>query len=669
MNQPNAQPSPRIDQSQQSGGVSLGAYNQITHLELGDVVAGDKTVIQKIELIRYIGNTRPHNQQMRADLLRAYCSEVAARYAIWRQRYATIPMMTHTLMVSHPTSAFHEREDLTFIALRQAYTVYNRPEKESPLEKYVFTDLRDGLARFDHLLLLGPPGGGKTTALWRLALDLAEVGMAGDCATSLPIFVRLGGLQPNQSLRELIEKDLTSASLENAQGLRFPLTAHRALVSILDELLDEGHLVLLWDGLNEVPRSCFASSASELEVFRHEHPGSLKGARTQSVVTCRADDHILLLEECKKDPYPVQSVTIQGLDKETIHQMVIGRLGTSKGSALLEALSLPEHVALAGLARTPLLLTMLCEVYDAAGILPYNRGQLLQQFVVQRWAWERQRRQEGWITAEVQKRAFSQLAYSITEGSGRGTSVSTDWAKAQIRKTVLRTNIIELLRLGRAADLIEFVADGLQMRFTHQLVQEYFTAVELQKKLRQAKNWQILPFWGGDIAQSILRKFSRQGERTGWEETLLLLAGIEGNTGMGRALIRNFVSQPLQAARLLEAESVNGDPALQDEVRTAALQDIIGKPFDIRRRLDAGRALGLIGDLRFPVHETEWPKSLVSLSNTLISTGDHYWRYVPAGSYRVGVTEKDFSSALHDISHFWIARFPVTVSQFARFWD
>ncbi|NTW00851.1 MAG: hypothetical protein HGA19_06005, partial [Oscillochloris sp.] len=126
-------------------------------------------------------------------------------------------------------------------------------------------------------------------------------------------------------------------------------------------------------------------------------------------------------------------MTIQGLDGETIRQVVIGRLGAAQGAALLEALHQPEHAALAGLARTPLLLTMLCEVFDAAGTLPRNRGQLLQQFVARRWAWEHERRPEGWITAEVQEQAFARLAYAITANAGRGTSIPRAFAEKHLR--------------------------------------------------------------------------------------------------------------------------------------------------------------------------------------------------------------------------------------------
>jgi len=658
MNPHDPSPFSSVNQSQQSGGVNFGAYNQNQQVKIGDVVSGDK-----ITIISYTGDAHPRTPAMRAALLHAYRSEVAARYTVWRRRYATLPMVAQPMVAPHPSPSGYEREELSFMALRHAFSSANHAPEPAPPETHTFTDLRDGLARYGHMLLLGPPGGGKTTALWRLALDLAEAGLAGDDAASLPVFVRLGGLQPGQSLPDLLRADLASASLEDAHGLRFPLTAHRALAGLLDDLLTDGRLTVLWDGLNEVPRSQFAASARALDTFRRDHPGRLGGSPTQSVTTCRADDHAMLREECGSDPYPVQGVTIQGLDQETIRQVVIGRLGDAQGAALLDALSQPDHTALAGLARTPLLLTMLCEVYDAAGVLPRNRGQLLQQFVAQRWAWEQQRRPEGWIDVAIQERALAHLAYEMTWSVGRGTSVSRRFSEKHLRVAGDTPDLTKLLHLGRSADLVEILADGAQVRFTHQLVQEYFAAVGLQTKLRATARLQQ----GAWLRRRILARYIQPGERTGWEETLLLLAGIEGNVGMARELIRSFVAQPLQAARLLEAEGAGTDTALRDEVRAEALRQISVWPLDQGRQIDAGNALGLLGDPRLPISDTEWHASLPNLSTTFTAAGDHYWRYVPAGRYRIGGWKKDEPTAEHDVATFWMARLPITVAQFSRF--
>jgi formylglycine-generating enzyme required for sulfatase activity len=661
MSHPDQPPSRSVNQSQQSGGVTLGAYNQFR-----DVVVGDTITIQTLQIISYTGDARPHDPAMRADLRRAYRSEVATRYAVWRRRYATLPMVAQPMVAPHPSPSGYEREELSFMALRHAFSSANHAPEPAPPETHTFTDLRDGLARYGHMLLLGPPGGGKTTALWRLALDLAEAGLTGDDSASLPVFVRLGGLQPGQSLPDLLRADLASASLEDAHGLRFPLTAHRALAGLLDDLLTDGRLTVLWDGLNEVPRSQFAASARALDTFRRDHPGRLGGSPTQSVTTCRADDHALLREECGSDPYPVQGVTIQGLDQETIRQVVIGRLGDTPGAALLDALSQPDHAALAGLARTPLLLTMLCEVYDAAGVLPRNRGQLLQQFVAQRWEWEQQRRPEGWIAAEVQESALARLAYTITESTGRGTSVPRAFADRHLRATGGAADPADLVQLAQSADLIEPLADGAQVRFTHQLVQEYFAAVAVRGKLQQANSWQTLPLLGGMAKRQLLRRYARPGARTNWEETLLLLAGMDGDGSMAHELIRAFLGDPIRAVQLILASDIPPSPELQTEI-IEGLTGIFRDPtHNQERRRAAGSHYTHLQHPYIPLTQAEWQREW-QRRNERFGVPDGYFCYVPAGRYRIGGWGKDEPTAEHDVAAFWIARLPVTVAQYAPF--
>ena len=108
-----------------------------------------------------------------------------------------------------------EREDLHFEAISRKFAhACAVPDQDNPqVSTHTFTDLREGLQRFGDLLLPGPPGGGKTTALWRLALDLAEDGLYRDPDAPLPIFVRLGGWQEHQTPIDLLKYELASAVL------------------------------------------------------------------------------------------------------------------------------------------------------------------------------------------------------------------------------------------------------------------------------------------------------------------------------------------------------------------------------------------------------------------------------------------------------------------------
>ena len=112
---------------------------------------------------------------------------------------------------------------------------------------------------------------------------------------------------------------------------------------------------------------------------------------------------------------------------------------------------------------------------------------------------------------------------------------------------------------------------------------------------------------------------------------------------------------------------------LEDEIETP-LRKALVELFAIRSaaipsadRVIAGQVLGELGDPRFPVHSDQWRESLARLSATLTNQGEHYWRYVPAGTYRIGGWEDAEPSIDHKLPFFWIARLPITVAQFARF--
>ena len=335
-----------------------------------------------------------------------YLEEIRWRYADWRTRYVPLAMHAQRQRSAERATQLYEREQLVFAGLRQAFAEVERPETGQPdaarFESWSFSDLRNGLQTAGDLLLLGPPGGGKTTALWRLALDLAEDGHDRP-DTRLPVFVRLGGRQVGQSLADLLQHELQTASLTDADQRLYELPGHRALASHLEHLVRAGRLVLLWDGLNETPRDLFESTARDLDAFRRTYPGRINTERNQHLITCRTDDYALLVESCKgQPPLVIAQATIQGLDPATIRLMILRRLGETAGHALLAALERPEYRALAELARTPLLLTMLCAAYEAKQALPDNRGKLIQAFVQTRSVWEREHAPTTWLEPTIQ---------------------------------------------------------------------------------------------------------------------------------------------------------------------------------------------------------------------------------------------------------------------------
>ncbi len=104
-------------------------------------------------------------------------------------------------------------------------------------------------------------------------------------------------------------------------------------------------------------------------------------------------------------------------------------------------------------------------------------------------------------------------------------------------------------------------------------------------------------------------------------------------------------------------------PTVEEDLISQIEDEALQRP----ARLRAAARLATLGDPRYPVTLDEWRATLASLSTTFTRAGRHYWRYVPAGSYTIGGWEADQPSVDVALPQFWVARFPITVAQYAPF--
>jgi formylglycine-generating enzyme required for sulfatase activity len=76
----------------------------------------------------------------------------------------------------------------------------------------------------------------------------------------------------------------------------------------------------------------------------------------------------------------------------------------------------------------------------------------------------------------------------------------------------------------------------------------------------------------------------------------------------------------------------------------------------------------------YPVTLDEWRDEVAQLSMTFTREGNHYWRYVPGGTYTIGgwlddddqENDEQADIALPD---YWVAKYPITVQQYRQFID
>ena len=164
-------------------------------------------------------------------------------------------------------------------------------------------------------MLLGEPGAGKTTTLWKLAADLVTRARA-DAAAPLPLLIRLKRwTEADQSLHDFIASELGE------------------LVAHLDSLLKAKRAALLLDGLNELPASQHTDKYAKVKAFieTHQHPDLL------AIVSCRVLDY-------DQVDLGFDRINITPLDPLRIREFVTRYLGDEKGEALFWRLAGGDEV-------------------------------------------------------------------------------------------------------------------------------------------------------------------------------------------------------------------------------------------------------------------------------------------------------------------------------------
>jgi formylglycine-generating enzyme required for sulfatase activity len=453
------------------------------------------------------------------------------------------------------------------------------------------------------------------------------------------------------------------------------------LAPYLETYRASGRLLLLLDGLNEMPQASYAGRVGRIREVLERQPDETV------LVTCRELDYVVELEG-------LQRVEVSALDEGRIRAFLHNYLGQVAGERLFWVMcgdevrdlwdtwqqaggtwaefwmaeKMPESVfakttaeqdrlwgrlrrdppALLGLARNPYLLLMTAQVYAAAGgELPANRARLFAAFVDTLLDRERKRHPEGWIDPERQKEGLAALAYAMQAERGRGTAVEREWAVARLRETVPDCDTERLLYLASSATLLD--ADGATIRFFHQLLQEYFAGKEMGKRV--AAGEALASYWP--------RK--RWWEPSGWEETVILMSGMEADAS---ALLEKLAAvNPVVAARCL----VEGGAQASETIRRGVAKALIARMTDKKEppvaRARAGGFLARLGD----------PRPGVGLRPDGLP--DIAWCEVPAGPFLMGSDKGKDPQAYDDelpqhevtLQGYRIARYPVTNAQYAAF--
>ena len=231
------------------------------------------------------------------------------------------------------------------VQLLQPKQAAQRPEQAEKTERL---PVLDGICKYaaEHVLLMGRPGSGKSTALLRLLVDEATRSLA-DPAATVPVLVELRYLDADRpSVLERIGAFLQSHALAVEEAT-------------IKAALAQGRLLLLIDGVNELPSE---SARRAVARFRQDY------AKTPMIFTTR---DIAIGGDVGID----KKLEMQPLTEAQMRQFVQAYL-PEQGEPMLRQL----QGRLREIGQTPLLLWMLCEVFRGLNQLPSSLGLLFRWF-------------------------------------------------------------------------------------------------------------------------------------------------------------------------------------------------------------------------------------------------------------------------------------------------
>jgi formylglycine-generating enzyme required for sulfatase activity len=623
-------------------------------------VDGDGNVIGNHNRVQVIKNTVIVRGENVRDRERASLHGLVSRYERWCERYTPLAGIAEVREAVTNGSLF-DHED-PFIPPEFEKLVEHGFGPRTEVRREPVDDLRTAIREHRRIILLGDPGSGKTTTLWRLTYDYAEVALE-DPQAPLPVFVRLGEYTSDEPFREFLRRHLG------------PLAPY------LESYRASRRLILLLDGLNEMPHTDYAERVASIQAELDRYADEVV------VVTCRPLDYVVKLKR-------LQKIEVTPLDEARIRTFLHNYLGEAAGERLFwrmaggeeieelwevweaaggawdafwTAEEMPRNVydhttlvqdrawrtlrdsfpPLLAMGRNPYLLRMTVQVYMGADErIPTNRARVFRAFVDVLLAREKDRHPEQWIATGQQEKALAGLAYAMQAERGQGTTVETSWAEACLQRTASNGDPARILYLATSATLLD--GDETTVRFYHQLLQEYFAAWEMR---RRAENGEAFTqYWPPD----------RWWEPSGWEETAILMLGMTSKAG---ALIRRLAEvNPVVAARCLTEGDPNVDEAARDFVIAKLIPAMRDEGVPPETRAQAGRALAKLGDPRPGVGVRE------------DGVPDIEWCEVPAGPFLMGSSEDDTEAyndekPQHELSlpTYYVSRYPVTVAQFRAF--
>jgi hypothetical protein len=253
-----------------------------------------------------------------------------------------------------------------------------------------------------YLTVLGQPGAGKSTFLRRVGLE-AFRGKHADPEyfqhECIPVFLELKRFNPQQI-------DLLAAIAQELSNFGFPSTPQFA-----EKALEQGKLLVLLDGLDEVPKELLNPAIEAIQDFVTRY------SQNRFITSCRTAAH-------RSDFRGFVNVELADFDDGQIQTFIENwfqsPLDQEAGTAqrCCQQLNDERNAAAKELAQTPLLLTFLCLVYNRTQKFFDKRATLYRKaldILLEEWAADKRlpigELYDGFNT-ELEKVMLAEIAYN-----------------------------------------------------------------------------------------------------------------------------------------------------------------------------------------------------------------------------------------------------------------
>ncbi|WP_078939299.1 NACHT domain-containing protein [Streptomyces sp. NRRL F-2295] len=414
-------PTPHLLKLTETFEISLRRYAGIEEKNtkvIAEAIFAEITAISWREVNRHQKESGIKKRGMTPEIITAHIASAARNAQIHRKLSNLAEIDQFSLRLSQQCARIHgkirpaQTESGTRVPFEDLYVHPVLTVGQNDDDRDAFDSARDLLRQVNRLVVLGDPGGGKTTLALKLTLDVAR-GLGTGAALQAPLRVVLRDYATHYksdqtSLVEYLEKqcraDYATSAPEGA----------------IEYLLLNGRAVVIFDGLDELTdTSLRVAVVDAVEAFTHSYPTTpiLVTSRRVGYDMAPLDENLFVVSNLAPFNPSQQSKYVK---KWFAHVKA-----TSNKERMAERF-ITESSHAQDLTANPLMLGLMCALYRGEGYIPRNRPDLYRrcsEFLFERWDASRGISIAQPFERGIQFAMFS-LALSMLQNSGESVGMT-----------------------------------------------------------------------------------------------------------------------------------------------------------------------------------------------------------------------------------------------------